>query len=146
MPAALVAALQPALHRDIVSITEPALAATGLLLERTLHFPSSHAMIRSHANSRALLHYSSLISTVSFLARAVLFLCSTLLPHCRLLHLQPSLAPVAKKSKIATSTTVPWNTVSNSRQAVRQILKHGKGKSVLPLVESILGGCLIFTT
>ncbi|KAH9716328.1 hypothetical protein KPL71_021425 [Citrus sinensis] len=53
--------------------------------------------------------------------------------------------PIAKKSKIAAPTTVPWNTVSDSRQAVRQRSKHGKGISVLPLAESNLGGCLTFT-
>ena len=53
---------------------------------------------------------------------------------------------VAKKSKIATPTTVPWNTILDSRQAVRQRLKHGKGMSVLPLEESNLGGCLTFAT
>ncbi|KAH9687836.1 hypothetical protein KPL70_014917 [Citrus sinensis] len=54
--------------------------------------------------------------------------------------------PVAKKSKIAAPTTVPWNTISDSRQAVRQRSKHGKGMSVLPLAESNLGGCLAFAT
>ncbi|KAH9782757.1 hypothetical protein KPL71_009045 [Citrus sinensis] len=54
--------------------------------------------------------------------------------------------PVAKKSKIAAPTTVPWNTISYSRQAVRQRSKHGKGMSVLPLAESNLGGCLAFAT
>ncbi|KAH9779128.1 hypothetical protein KPL71_007608 [Citrus sinensis] len=53
---------------------------------------------------------------------------------------------VAKKSKIATPTTVPWNTISNSRQAVGQRSKHGKGMSVLPLAESNLGGFLVFAT
>ncbi|KAH9784028.1 hypothetical protein KPL71_009511 [Citrus sinensis] len=52
--------------------------------------------------------------------------------------------PVAKKSKIAAPTTVPWNTISDSRQAVRQRSKHGKGMSVLPLAESNLEGCLAF--
>ncbi|KAH9741368.1 Endonuclease [Citrus sinensis] len=54
--------------------------------------------------------------------------------------------PVAKKSKIAAPTTVPWNIISDSRQAVRQRSKHGKGMSVLPLAESNLGGCLAFAT
>ncbi|KAH9716295.1 hypothetical protein KPL71_021412 [Citrus sinensis] len=54
--------------------------------------------------------------------------------------------PIAKKSKIAAPTTVPWNTISDSRQAVRQRSKHGKGMSVLPLTESNLGGCLAFAT
>ncbi|KAH9751265.1 hypothetical protein KPL71_014224 [Citrus sinensis] len=54
--------------------------------------------------------------------------------------------PVAKKSKIAAPTTVPWNIISDSRQAVRQRSKHGKGMSVLPLEESNLGGCLAFAS
>ncbi|KAH9715904.1 hypothetical protein KPL71_021247 [Citrus sinensis] len=54
--------------------------------------------------------------------------------------------PVAKQSKIDAPTTVPWNTVSDSLQAVRQRSKHGKGTSVLPLAESNLEGCLTFTT